>query len=64
LEELAPFDLLVARLCSQLYEPSTPLLSSDTIRFIAELERVTSAPVSLIATRFAFRSIIDRRNWS
>lgn len=38
-------------------------LSADTIQFIAELERVTSAPVSLIATRFAFRSIIDRRIW-
>lgn len=38
-------------------------LSPDTIRFIAELERVTSASVSLIATRFAFRSIIDRRAW-
>lgn len=38
-------------------------LSPETIHFIAELERVASAPVSLIATRFAFRSIIDRRNW-
>lgn len=38
-------------------------LSADTIRFIGELERVTSAPVSLIATRFAFRSVIDRRAW-
>lgn len=38
-------------------------LSAETIHFIAELERVTSAPVSLIATRFGFRSIIDRRTW-
>lgn len=38
-------------------------LAPDTIRFVEELERVTSAPVSLIATRFAFRSIIDRRRW-
>lgn len=38
-------------------------LSPETIQFIAELERVASAPVSLIATRFAFRSIIDRRIW-
>jgi adenylosuccinate synthase len=38
-------------------------LTTNTIHFISELERVTSAPVSLIATRFAFRSIIDRRAW-
>jgi len=35
----------------------------DTIRFIEEIERVGSAPVSLISTRFDFRSIIDRRSW-
>jgi adenylosuccinate synthase len=38
-------------------------LSDDTIRFIEEIERVTNAPVSLIATRFHSRSIIDRRSW-
>ncbi len=38
-------------------------LSPDTIRFIEEVERVGSAPVSLISTRFDFRSIIDRRTW-
>lgn len=38
-------------------------LSLDTIRFITEVERVTAAPVALIATRFHFRSIIDRRAW-
>lgn len=46
-------------------------LSRDTIDFIEELERVSDAPVSLIATRFPRteaerldrRSIIDRRNW-
>lgn len=38
-------------------------LHSDTIRFIEELERVATAPVSLIATRFHYRSIIDRRQW-
>jgi adenylosuccinate synthase len=38
-------------------------LSEDTIRFIEEVERVASAPVSLIATRFHSRSIIDRRTW-
>ncbi len=38
-------------------------LSDDTIRFIQEIERVTNAPVSLLATRFHSRSIIDRRSW-
>ena len=38
-------------------------LSDETIRFIEEIERVASAPVSLIATRFHSRSIIDRRSW-
>jgi adenylosuccinate synthase len=38
-------------------------LHGDTIRFIEELEQVAAAPVSLIATRFHYRSIIDRRRW-
>jgi adenylosuccinate synthase len=38
-------------------------LSAETIRFIEEIERVGAAPVSLISTRFDFRSIIDRRTW-
>ena len=38
-------------------------LTPETLRFIEEIERVANAPVSLIATRFHFRSIIDRRNW-
>lgn len=38
-------------------------LTLDTIRFIEEVERVAAAPVSLISTRFDFRSIIDRRSW-
>lgn len=38
-------------------------LTEDTIRFIEEVERVTSAPVTLISTRFHSRSIIDRRAW-
>jgi adenylosuccinate synthase len=38
-------------------------LSAETIRFIEELERIAAAPVSLISTRFEFRSIIDRRRW-
>lgn len=38
-------------------------LTVETICFIEELERVAAAPVSLISTRFEFRSIIDRRRW-
>jgi adenylosuccinate synthase len=38
-------------------------LTQETIRFIEELERVASAPVSLVSTRFNERSIIDRRSW-
>jgi adenylosuccinate synthase len=38
-------------------------LTPETIRFVEEVERVASAPVSLLVTRFAFRSIIDRRAW-
>jgi len=38
-------------------------LTLETIRFVEELERVACAPVSLISTRFNYRSIIDRRSW-
>lgn len=38
-------------------------LDQDTISFIHEIERVSSARVSLIATGFNSRSIIDRRGW-
>jgi adenylosuccinate synthase len=38
-------------------------LQRDTIYFIEEIERVASAPVSLISTRFDIRSVIDRRSW-
>lgn len=38
-------------------------LAESTIRFINEIERVAGAPVSLISTRFDYRSIIDRRKW-
>lgn len=38
-------------------------LTSETIRFIEEVERVAGVPVSLIATRFDVRGIIDRRRW-
>ena len=38
-------------------------LRPETIRFVEEVERVASAPVSLISTQFHFRSIIDRRSW-
>ena len=38
-------------------------LHHDTINFIQEVERVSGARVSLIATGFNPRSIIDRRSW-
>ena len=38
-------------------------LQPETISFIHEIERVASARVSLIATGFNPRSIIDRRGW-
>lgn len=38
-------------------------LRPETIGFIEEVERVASAPVSLISTRFHVRSVIDRRSW-
>ena len=38
-------------------------LTAETITFIEEVERVAAAPVSLVSTRFDFRSIIDRRAW-
>ncbi len=38
-------------------------LTPETIHFIEEVQRVAGAPVSLISTRFGFRSIIDRRAW-
>ena len=38
-------------------------LDENTIRFIEEVERVSGVPVSLISTRFDYRSIIDRRAW-
>ncbi|MGB3870863.1 MAG: adenylosuccinate synthetase [Flavobacteriales bacterium] len=38
-------------------------LTPATARFIEEMERCAGVPVSLIATRFSHRAIIDRRNW-
>jgi adenylosuccinate synthase len=38
-------------------------LTEGTIRFIEEVEKVASAPVTLISTRFHSRGIIDRRAW-
>lgn len=38
-------------------------LDPDDIQFIEQVENVAAAPVSLISTRFDFRSIIDRRAW-
>jgi adenylosuccinate synthase len=36
-------------------------LTPETRQFVEELERVASVPVSLIGTRFEYRSFIDRR---
>jgi len=38
-------------------------LSTETKDFIAEVERVANAPVSLVSTRFHRRGLIDRRTW-
>lgn len=38
-------------------------LTQPTMQFIEEIEQVAGVPVSLIATRFEARSIIDRRQW-
>lgn len=38
-------------------------LTPETIRLTEEIEKVSGAPVSLISTRFHWRSIIDRRSW-
>lgn len=38
-------------------------LTKETTKFIDEMERCAGVNVSLISTRFAYRSIIDRRNW-
>lgn len=38
-------------------------LTQETIRFVEEIEQVAAVPVSLIATNFHRRSIIDRRDW-
>ncbi|MHC1705768.1 MAG: adenylosuccinate synthetase [Tenuifilaceae bacterium] len=38
-------------------------LTTKTTKFIDEIERCAGIPVSLIATGFNHRSIIDRRNW-
>jgi adenylosuccinate synthase len=38
-------------------------LSSETREFIAEVEQVANAPVSLISVRFRRGGVIDRRSW-
>jgi adenylosuccinate synthase len=38
-------------------------LTSPTLLFIEEVERVSGVPVSLISTDFGWRNIIDRRAW-
>lgn len=38
-------------------------LSSDTINFIEAVEAVSGVPCSLIANKFDFKCVIDRRRW-
>jgi adenylosuccinate synthase len=38
-------------------------LTTDTLRFIEEVERVSGVPVNLISTNFHWRNVIDRRCW-
>jgi len=38
-------------------------LTPETVSMVEEVERVTEARASLIATGFSPRSIIDRREW-
>jgi adenylosuccinate synthase len=38
-------------------------LNQETVRFVEEIEKVTSIPVSLISTAFKERNVIDRRMW-
>lgn len=38
-------------------------LTPETLQFIEELELIANTPVSLVSTRFHYRSIIDRRHW-
>jgi len=38
-------------------------LTKETTKFIDEIERCATVSVSLIATHFNHRSVIDRRNW-
>ena len=38
-------------------------LTSETIRFVEEVERVSGRPVSLLSTDFGWRNVIDRRTW-
>jgi adenylosuccinate synthase len=38
-------------------------LTPESIRFLEEVERVATAPVSLISARFHSRGVIDRRAW-
>jgi adenylosuccinate synthase len=38
-------------------------LTSETQRFIEEVERVSGVSVSMISTNFNWRNVIDRRSW-
>jgi adenylosuccinate synthase len=38
-------------------------LTTEAVRFIEEVERVSGVPVNLISTNFSWRNVIDRRSW-
>ena len=38
-------------------------LTKDTINFVEEVELVSGVPCSLIANRFDYKCVIDRRRW-
>ena len=38
-------------------------LTTETLRFVEEVERVSGVPVNLISTNFHWRNVIDRRSW-
>lgn len=38
-------------------------LTPDTIKFVEDVESVSSVPCSLIGNRFDYKCVIDRRRW-
>lgn len=63
----APTDIALSFVDYICHENSTAMrfeqLTPRTIRFIEEVEKVATAPVTLISTGFNRRSVIDRRMW-